>query len=78
MTNFNLEYRERTKKFSLRVIRLFQSLPKTEAAKILGKQLLRSGTSVGANFRGACRGRSKAEYISKLNIALEEADESCY
>jgi len=78
VTNFNLEYRERTKKFALRIIKLFQCLPKNDAAKIMGKQLLRSGTSVGANFRAACRARSKAEYISKLNIALEEADESCY
>jgi four helix bundle protein len=76
--SFNLEYRERTKKFALRVIRLYKFLPKNEAARTLGKQLLRSGTSVGANFRAACRARSKAEYISKLNIALEEADESSF
>lgn len=78
VTNFNLEYRERTKKFALRIIKLCQYLPKNDTARTLGKQLLRSGTSVGANFRAACRARSKAEYISKLNIALEEADESCY
>ena len=76
--NFNDEYRERTKKFALRTIKLYQCLPHSEEARILGKQLLRSGTSVGANFRSACRARSKAEYISKLGIVLEEADESSY
>ena len=76
--SFNLEYRERTKAFALRIIKLYQFLLTNKAAKILANQLLRSGTSVGANFRAACRARSKAEYISKLNIALEEADESCY
>ncbi len=76
--NFNEEFRDRTKKFSLRIIKLYQFLPKTEEARILGKQLLRSGTSVDANFRSACRARSRAEYMSKMGIALEEADESSF
>jgi len=75
---FNDEFRDRTKKFALRVIKLFQSLPKTEEAKTIGKQLLRSGTSIGANFRAATRARSKAEFYSKLSIADEEADESVF
>ena len=70
------ELRERTKKFALRVIRLFQVLPKNTEAQILGKQLLRCGTSVAANYRATCRSRSKAEFISRLGIVAEEADES--
>lgn len=66
----------RTKKFALRAIRLFQHLPKTDEAKILGKQLLRSSTSVAANYRAACRGRSTNEWYSKLCIVVEEADET--
>lgn len=75
---FNDEMRNRTKKFSLRVIKLFQSLPKTEEAKILGRQLLRSGTSVGANFRATTRVRSRKEFFAKLSITVEEADESAF
>lgn len=72
------ELKKRTKQFGLRVIRLVESLPKTKAASTIGGQLLRSGTSVGANYRAACRGRSKAEFIAKLGIVEEEADESAY
>ena len=68
----------RTKKFALRVLRLYRSLPHTEEARILGRQILRSGTSIGANYRAACRGRSRAEFAAKLGIVLEEADESAY
>ena len=75
---FNDEFRERTKKFALRIIKLYRAIPKTEEARIIGKQLLRSGTSVGANFRAATRARSKAEFYSKLSIADEEADESLF
>lgn len=70
------ELRQRTKKFALRIIRLFQALRKTAEAQVLGKQLLRCGTSVAANYRAACRGRSKAEFIARLGIVAEEADES--
>ena len=73
---FNQAFRERTKTASLRVIRLFQQLPHTAEAQILGKQLLRSATSVAANYRAACRGRSGAEWFAKLSICLEEADET--
>jgi len=70
------ELRERTKKFAIRVIRLFQALPKSPEAQILGKQLLRCGTAVAANYRAACRGRSRAEFISRMGVVAEEADES--
>jgi len=75
---FNDELRDRTKDFALRIIKLFRSLPKTEEAKIIGRQLLRSGCSVGANFRAATRARSKAEFYSKLSIVVEEADETAF
>lgn len=68
----------RTKAFALRIIRLVHALPKSQVTSVIGNQLLRSGTSVGANYRSACRGRSKAEFISKLGVAIEEADESIY
>ena len=70
--------KERTGKFALRIIRATQSLPRGRVSDVLGKQLLRSGTSVGANYRAACRARSKAEFIAKLGIVEEEADETLY
>lgn len=66
----------RTKKFALRVIKLVQSLPKNMVADVIGRQLLRSGTSVGANTRSAYRGRSKKEFVAKIGIVIEECDES--
>lgn len=79
MSNKNItteDLKTRTKKFALRNIKLFQALPKTEEAKIIGKQLLRSSSSVAANYRAVCRARSQAEFIAKLGIVIEEADES--
>ncbi len=73
---FKSELRERLKKFALDIIKLVKSFPKTPEAKTIGNQLLRSGTSVYANYRAALRGRSKAEFFSKLCISVEEADES--
>jgi len=70
--------KRRTKEFALRVIRLVQSLPRGQMADVLGKQLLRSGTFVGANYRAACRAKSRADFISKMGIMEEEADESMY
>src|ERR1041385_4277754 len=70
------ELRERTKKFAIRIIRLFQALPKSTEAQILGKQLLRCGTPVAANYRAVCRARSKAEFIARMGVVAEEADES--
>ncbi len=69
---------DRTKAFALQVVRLYSGLPKTTAAQVMGKQLLRSGTSVGAHWREARRGRSDAEFVSKVEAGLQELDESRY
>ena len=71
-----IEMKQRTKAFALRVIKLSSSLSKDFVARRLGDQLLRSGTSVAANYRAACRARSKADFVNKLGIVEEEADES--
>ena len=71
-------FKRRTKQFALRVIELVDALPRKTAANVIGRQLLRSATSVGANYRSACRGRSPADVIAKLAIVEEEADESMY
>ncbi len=68
----------RTKAYALRVIRLVESLPRRRTAEVIGKQLLRSATSVGANYRAACRAKSKADFIAKMGIVEEEADECLY
>ena len=73
--SFNEQMRNRTKVFALEIIRLFQMLPKSDEARIIGKQLLRSGTSVAANFRSSCRARSSKEYYAKMCIVVEECDE---
>ncbi|HVM72384.1 MAG TPA: four helix bundle protein [Anaerolineales bacterium] len=72
------DLKRRTKQFSLRVIKLVETLPNTSISRTIGNQLLRSGMSVGANYRAACRGKSKADFIAKAGISLEEADESLY
>lgn len=76
MTEF--EFKQRTKEIALRVIKLIGTLPRTMAAEVIGKQLLRSGTSIGANYRAACRGKSTADVLHKLAIVEEEGDESLY
>ncbi|RPI16841.1 MAG: four helix bundle protein [Ignavibacteriae bacterium] len=76
--SFSEELRTKTKKLALRVIKLFQSLPKTDEAKMIGVQLFRSATSTAANYRAACRERSTAEFTSKLSIVVEEADETVF
>lgn len=68
----------RTKRFAIDVIRLVAELPCTIEGRAIGSQLVRSGTSIGANYRAACRGKSKADFIAKLGIVEEESDESCY
>jgi four helix bundle protein len=70
--------KNRTKQFGLAVIRLVESLPKSMTAGVIGKQVLRSATSVGANYRAVCRARSKPDFIAKLGIVEEEIDESGY
>ena len=72
------ELKNRTKKFALRIMKLVHALPNTIDGRAIGNQLIRAGTSVGANYRSACRGRSKAEFIAKLGIVEEEADESAF
>ena len=72
------DLRGRTREFALRVIRLYGALPKTTEAQVIGKQLLRSGTSVGAHYRESCRARSTAEFISKIEGGLQELEESMY
>ena len=73
-----VDLKERTKNFALRIVRMFSSLPKTTEAQVLGKQLLRSGTSIGANYREAHRGRSKPEFIAKCGDSLRELEETAY
>jgi four helix bundle protein len=72
------DLKQRTKEFALRIIELVESLPRDKITDVIGKQLLRSGTSVGANYRSACRAKSTADFISKMRTVEEEADESIY
>jgi len=72
------DLRVRTKEFAVRIVRLYKTLPLSADAQVLGKQLLRCGTAVAANYRAACRGRSRAEWIAKIGLVVEEADESCF
>ena len=72
------DLRERTRAFALRIIRLYGALPKKTEAQVIGKQILRSGTSIGAHYREANRARSDAEFISKIGMALQELDETDY
>jgi len=71
-------FKDRTKRFGLMVIRLADSLPRTRSSDVLSRQLIRSGTSIGANYRAACRAKSTADMINKLKIVEEEGDESLY
>src|SRR5215210_1425361 len=70
------EMKNRTKEFALRVVKLVRALPKSMEDRAIGNQLIRSGTAVAANYRAACRGRSRAEFATKIGVVLEEADES--
>jgi len=72
------DLRQRTKEFGLHIVRMFSGLPKTTEAQVLGKQILRSGTSIGANYREAYRGRSRAEFIAKCGDSLRELEETAY
>jgi four helix bundle protein len=72
------ELKERTKMFALRIIRVVRSLPSGSEGRVIGYQLLRSGTSVAANYRAVCRGRSRPQFLAKLAIVIEEADESAF
>ena len=72
------ELKQRTKHFAVRVVRLFRALPRTADGQVLGRQLLRSGTSVAANYRAVCRARSRAEFVARIGIVVEEADETVF
>jgi len=76
--NVRQDLRTRTKEFALRIVRLYAALPKGTIAQVLGKQILRSGTSVGAQYREACRAKSNADFINKIEGALQELDETLY
>ena len=72
------EFKRRTKSFTLRIVRLVDSLPRSRTADVFARQLLRSGTSVGANYRAASRARSQADFVAKMGIVEEECDETIY
>jgi four helix bundle protein len=76
--DFAEAFKARTKKFAIEIIKLFRRLPKTEESRIIGRQLLKSATSVAANYRAVCRARSDNEFFSKLSIVVEEADETLF
>lgn len=70
--------KDRTKRFAVRIVKLFRALPKNDEARVIGKQALRSGTSVAANYRAVCRARSNAEFIAKIGVVVEETDETVF
>jgi len=72
------ELRDRTKQFAIRIVNMVRQLPRTEKARIRGRQLLRSATSVAANYRAACRSRSRSEFAARIGVVVEEADESVF
>ena len=72
------ELRQRSRRFAERIVKLYRALPKSPEAQVLGKQLLRAGTSVAANYRSACRSRSRPEFASRMAVVMEEADESLF
>src|SRR3954466_11559666 len=74
----SVENQKRSKQFALRIIRMTRALPRSDEARVIGRQLLRSGTAVGANYRAACRARSRREFVAKMGIVVEEADESAF
>src|SRR6266550_3970318 len=78
MVNKAVELKYRTKSFALRIIRLVRAVPPSQEGRVIGYQLLRSGISVAANYRAVCRARSRAEFLAKLSIVIEEADESAF
>ncbi len=76
--NTRQDLRKRTKDFALRIVKLYSALPKSSVAQVLGKQILRSGTSVGAQYREACRAKSNADFVNRIEGALQELDETLY
>lgn len=78
MSSLPEQMRARTKQFALRVVKLFRVLPRSPDVQVMGRQVLRSGTSVAANYRAVCRARSSAEFLAKMGIVIEEADETVF
>jgi len=78
MLEKHLQLRDRTKQFALRILKLCSSLPRSEAGRVISRQLIRSGTSVAANYRAVGRARSQAEFVAKMGVVVEEADESVF
>ena len=72
------QIKKRSKQFALRIVRLFRALPRAAEAQVMGRQLLRSGTAVAANYRAVCRARSKAEFVAKIGVVVEETDETVF
>jgi four helix bundle protein len=72
------ELKKRAKQSAIRIVKLYQAIPRTEEARVIGRQALRSGTSVAANYRAACRARSRAEFVAKIGIVVEEIDETVF
>jgi four helix bundle protein len=70
--------KKRTKQFAIRIVRLYRALPRRDEARVIGRQVLRSGTSVAANYRAVCRARSKAEFVAKIGVVVEEIDETVF
>ena len=73
-----IELQKRTKDFAIRIVKLYRALPKTGEAKVIGNQFIRSGTAIAANYRASCRARSNAEFIAKIGVVVEEADETVF
>jgi four helix bundle protein len=73
---FSAKMQTRTKAFAVQIVKFYKTLPKTDEARVLGRQVLRSGTSVAANYRAVCRAKSQADFISKMGTVIEEADET--
>jgi four helix bundle protein len=78
MDNQATQLKERTKQFAIRIIRMLRALPKTDEARVISRQLLRAATSVAANYRTVCRARSTADFIAKMGLVVEEADETVF
>ena len=78
MDNQATQLKERTKQFAIRIIRMLRALPKTDEARVISRQLLRAATSVAANYRAVCRARSTADFIAKMGLVVEEADETVF
>lgn len=78
MDTLATQLKDRTKRFAIRIVMMCRALPKTDEARIVGKQLLRSATSIAANYRAVCRARSRAEFIAKIGVVVEEADETVF